>query len=59
MVFEYVELIYDVLKVIWELFKTQNICKSFFCKYIRHDTGLKDAIQQYNRLCQVLIMTYT
>ena len=49
MVFEYVELIYDVLKLIWELFTTENMCKSFFRQYLRHKTGLNDAIQQYSK----------
>ena len=48
MVFDYIELLYNVLKLIWEIFKAQNICKSFFRQYIRHETGLNDAVQQYN-----------
>ena len=43
------------LEVKW--LKHKNICKSYFRQYI-HDTGLNDADQQYNRLCQALIMTY-
>ena len=57
MVFEHVELIYDVLKLLWELFKTQKIYKSYFRQHI-HTTGLNEADQQHNHLCQALIMPY-
>ena len=59
MVFEYLELIYDVFEIDLEIiYNTKIYLKVISSINIRHDTGLNDVDQQHNRLYQALVTTY-
>ena len=59
MVFEYLELIYEIFEIDLEIiYNTKIYLKVISSINIRRDTGLNDADQQHNRLYQALITTY-